>query len=136
MTKEITAEFLLKSTTKLDEIAAQMRLVMAALVRIEARLPPQAGPPQEPAVPVSKSVRPGMIACLECGRGFRALRFHLRMHGLSPVAYRAKWGLPIDYPITAPELAKKRSALAIASEFGHARKRRNKGGESAHQPPI
>jgi predicted transcriptional regulator len=132
MKKDVTADFLLKNASRLDELSSLMRAVQAALVRIEARLPPQASPPQEPAVPITASVRPGLIACLECGKSFRALRFHLRMHGLSPVAYRAKWGLPIDYPITAPELAEKRSALAVANDFGHSRKRRSKDGESAH----
>ncbi|MGE3506904.1 MAG: MucR family transcriptional regulator, partial [Alphaproteobacteria bacterium] len=42
--------------------------------------------------------------------------------------YRAKWGLPVDYPIVAPNYAAKRSALAKKIGLGRTggRKRRSK----------
>jgi predicted transcriptional regulator len=62
-------------------------------------------------------VTPNFIYCLEDGKKFRSLRRHLgSAHGMTPEAYRAKWDLPGDYPMTAPSYAAKRSELA--KEFG------------------
>lgn len=74
---------------------------------------------REPAVPFKKSVRPEAIICLECGTELKMLKRHLTTHhGLSVEDYRAKWNLPADYPIVAPNYAKKRSALAKAIGLG------------------
>ena len=67
----------------------------------------------EPAVPLKKSVTPGHIACLECGRHFSMLKRHLNTdHQLTPDQYRQKWELPQSYPLVAPDYAKTRSTLA------------------------
>jgi predicted transcriptional regulator len=66
-----------------------------------------------PAVPVKKSVTPDFIICLEDGKKLKMLKRYLRArYGLTPDAYRAKWNLPADYPMTAPNYAAKRSAFA------------------------
>ena len=68
---------------------------------------------QEPAVSVRKSVTPDHIICLEDGKKLKMLKRHIMTHyGLTPDQYRAKWGLPKDYPMTAPNYAAQRSALA------------------------
>lgn len=82
---------------------------------------PQAAPPepQKPAVPVRKSVTPDHIVCLEDGKPFKSLKRHLTSHhGLTPDEYRAKWGLPADYPMVAPNYAAARSALAKSMGLG------------------
>lgn len=66
-----------------------------------------------PAVPIEESVGEDYLVCLENGRRFKTLTRHLReAHGLTPDAYREKWGLPPDYPMTAPGLAAKRAAAS------------------------
>ena len=70
-----------------------------------------------PAVPVKKSVTPDFIVCLEDGQKQKMLKRHiLSAHGLTPDDYRAKWGLPRDYPMVAPNYARARSDLA--KQFG------------------
>jgi predicted transcriptional regulator len=72
-----------------------------------------------PAVPVSRSVTPDAVICLECGARQKTLRRHLSAaHDLSPEEYRARWNLPADYPLVAPEYAKRRSELALESGLG------------------
>jgi predicted transcriptional regulator len=67
----------------------------------------------EPAVSIRKSVTPGYIICLEDGKRFKMLKRHLRTtYNMSPDDYRARWGLPADYPMTAPEYAERRRTLA------------------------
>jgi predicted transcriptional regulator len=66
-----------------------------------------------PAVPVKKSVTPDFIICLEDGKKLKMLKRYLRArYGLTPDAYRAKWNLPADYPMTAPNYAARRSDFA------------------------
>ncbi|PBB99529.1 hypothetical protein CK224_08315 [Mesorhizobium sp. WSM3862] len=48
------------------------------------------------------------------------LKRHLMTdHDLTPEQYRAKWNLPADYPMVAPNYAERRSALAKALGFQH-----------------
>lgn len=88
-----------------------------------ARDPAEAGAPRpEPAVPVRRSVRPDAITCLVCGRRFKAIKRHLAAdHGLTPDEYRARWGLPADYPMVAPDYADARSRLAKQAGLGRTR---------------
>ena len=66
-----------------------------------------------PAVPVKKSVFPDFIVCLEDGKKLKMLKRHLQTsYGMTPNDYRAKWGLPRDYPMVAPNYASTRSSLA------------------------
>jgi len=68
---------------------------------------------REPAVPIKKSIKPDYIVCLEDGRKLKMLKRHLRTaFNMTPDQYRAKWGLPENYPMVAPKYAAKRSELA------------------------
>jgi predicted transcriptional regulator len=72
-----------------------------------------------PAVPISKSVFPDHIVCLEDGRKLKMLKRHLQTaYNMTPEQYRERWGLPSDYPMTAPKYAAHRSALAKKSGLG------------------
>ncbi|MEP6566654.1 MAG: MucR family transcriptional regulator [Mesorhizobium sp.] len=116
LTAEIVAAFVRNNSLPVEDLPALIASVNSALGGLE---PPdiaaQAAP--EPAVNPKKSVTPNFIFCLEDGKKFRSLRRHLgSRHGITPEAYRAKWGLPADYPMTAPNYAAKRSELA--KQFG------------------
>jgi predicted transcriptional regulator len=76
----------------------------------------------QPAVPVKKSVFQDHIVCLEDGKKLKMLKRHLRStYGMTPGEYRAKWGLPADYPMVAPAYAEKRNAFAKAIGLGRSR---------------
>ena len=69
--------------------------------------------PPKPAVPINKSITPDYIICLEDGRKLKTLKRHLNSaYNMTPEEYRKRWGLPADYPMVAPNYAKRRSALA------------------------
>jgi predicted transcriptional regulator len=77
-----------------------------------------------PAVPVRKSLTPDYIVCLEDGKSFKSLKRHLRStYDMTPEQYRAKWNLPADYPMVAPNYAKARSELAKTMGLGQQRKK-------------
>ena len=83
---------------------------------------PHAAAPLMPAVPVEDSVTPDYIVCLEDGRRFKTMKRWLRAtYGLTPEQYREKWGLPSDYPLTAPNYTKAKSADAKRQGLGAGR---------------
>ena len=72
-----------------------------------------------PAIPVAESVTSKHLVCLEDGLKLRMLKRHLRqVHGISPEKYRARWGLPANYPMTATGYSQVRSRLAKESGLG------------------
>ncbi len=77
---------------------------------------------QKPAVPVSETVHPDHIVCLEDGQAFRSLKRHLgTAHQMTPQDYRLKWDLPPDYPMVAPNYAEARSEMAKKIGLGQRR---------------
>ena len=84
-----------------------------------------AGEPPKPAVPIKRSVTDDYIVCLEDGQKFKSLKRHLRSsYNLTPEQYRARWNLPHDYPMVAPNYAAHRSQLAKQIGLGRKRSRR------------
>ncbi len=74
---------------------------------------------KEPAVSIRRSITPDYLICLEDGRKFKSLKRHLRTkYDLSPEQYRARWDLPKDYPMVAPNYAQARSDLAKQMGLG------------------
>ena len=83
---------------------------------------------KKPAVSVRRSVTPDYIVCLEDGKKLKMLKRHLRTtYGLSPEEYRAKWGLPADYPMVAPNYSAQRSAFAKKIGLGRKRSKAKRG---------
>ncbi len=88
-----------------------------ALVRAPEKKQPLAAP--KPAVAVKQSVFPDFIICLENGKKLKMLKRHLKIYfGMTPADYRAKWGLPPDYPMVAPNYAMIRSGWAKSIGLG------------------
>jgi predicted transcriptional regulator len=82
-----------------------------------------AAPPQQPAVPIRSSVKPDHIISLESGKKMKMLkRYLMTNYGMTPADYRAKWGLPKDYPMVAPNYAQQRKALAMKIGLGRGRR--------------
>lgn len=85
---------------------------------------------RKPTMPIEDTIQPEYLVCLEDGKHLKMLKRHLRTaYGLSPADYRAKWGLPPDYPMVAPSYSKARSEAAKKNRLGH--KRRGRGAKSS-----
>ena len=119
MTADIVSAYVSNNTVSADTVPTLIAQIHAALSGV-SEAPVEAEPePQEPAVPVRKSITPDFLICLEDGRKFKSLKRHLRTkYNMSPEEYRAKWGLPKDYPMVAPNYAKARSELAKQMGLG------------------
>lgn len=115
-TTKIVSAYVRNNRIPPSDLRPLLEVVHAVLVRVAGERPDA---PAQPAVPVGDSVQPEHVVCLEDGLCFKSLKRHLwASHGLSPQAYRAKWGLPPTYPIVAPRYARVRSDLAKAIGLG------------------
>jgi predicted transcriptional regulator len=101
------------------EVPALIQSVYGTLAKLATGATEPEALLQEPAVPIRKSVFPDYIVCLEDGKKLKMLKRHLRTaYNMTPQEYRQKWGLPADYPMTAPGYAERRSTLAKANGLG------------------
>jgi predicted transcriptional regulator len=122
----IVAAYLGNHNVEPDQIPAIIASVHAALSVLGK---PTISVPEKlvPAVSIRKSVSPEAIVCLDCGFSGQMIRRHLTVsHGLTPEQYRERWGLPVDYPVVAPNYAAKRSVLAKEIGLGTMTPRRRR----------
>lgn len=111
LTSDIVSSYAANNKIAQNELADLIKEVYAALSSLDEV--GERGDAQTPAVPISKSITPDHIICLEDGKKLRMLKRHLKSaFNMSPAEYRDKWNLPADYPMVAPSYAKKRSSLA------------------------
>jgi len=112
MTTTIVASFLSHNSLPAESVGELIKSVhgtMKELAGGETKPEVKA----KPAVPISRSVQDDHLVCLEDGKKLKMLKRYLRTHyQLTPEEYRRKWNLPPDYPMVAPNYAKKRSAFA------------------------
>jgi len=128
MVTDVIASYLKKNPVAASDLPNVIQTVYGAFTT------PQSGPVEivaerpEPAVPLKRSVTPDYIICLEDGKQLKMLKRHLATsYNLTPDEYRARWGLPPDYPMVAPNYATQRSALAKQIGLG-SRSREGKPG--------
>ncbi len=112
MTAEVAAAYVSNNTLPAAELTDVIKTIYASLLSLE-RADGGFVTTQKPMVPIKKSVTPEYIVCLEDGKKLKMLKRHLRTaYRMTPDEYRAKWGLPADYPMVAPNYAEQRSAFA------------------------
>lgn len=124
MTVKIATSYVGSRNVPAEELVPLIERINHALVGVATGkvVAKASSGPLEPAVPIKKSVTDEYIICLEDGRSFKSLKRHLRAkYNLSPEQYRAKWGLPPEYPMVAPNYARARSDLAKAIGLGQPR---------------
>lgn len=118
LTAHIVSAYVAKNRLPASDLGGLIASVASSIGGISQPAEP-AAPPPTPAVNPRRSVTPDYIICLEDGKKFKSLKRHIGVHfGLTPEAYRAKWGLPVDYPMVAPNYAASRSQLAKSIGLG------------------
>lgn len=128
LTTDVVAAYVQKNVVPAADLAKLIQTVHSSLASLSRKPKEAKTAAPEAAVPVKKSIRPDAIICLECGKGFKSLRRHLNAnHDQTPDEYRARWSLPADYPIVAPEYSEARSSLAKATGLGQRRAKSMKG---------
>ena len=119
MTADIVSAYVGNNSVVAGDRPALIQSVHRALSTVSGAPEAVEVAPKEPAVPVKRSITPDYLICLEDGRKFKSLKRHLRTkYNMSPEDYRAKWALPKDYPMVAPNYARARSDLAKQMGLG------------------
>lgn len=133
---EIVAAYLKRNQLPPSELPGLIASVSQSLARLgQAPVAPPAT--LTPAVPMRRSVGANAVICLDCGFKAKMLKRHLTTaHGLSVDDYRARWGLPLDYPLVARNYSARRSALAKAAGLGKGTGRLRRIGRVLRTSPI
>jgi predicted transcriptional regulator len=118
LTAEIVAAYVANNRLPPAELGRLVSSTYTALQQLGKVPEVPCAPLPVPAVPIRRSVTPEAIICLEDGKPFKSMTRHLTKLGMTPDEYRAKWGLPADYPMVAPAYAEARSALAKSIGLG------------------
>jgi predicted transcriptional regulator len=112
---EIVRRYVAKNSVAVDQLGGLIATVHQTLSGLgtNTTAPTLAPAKSAPAVLIRRSVQPDHVVCLECGFRAVTLRRHLRVaHGLEPAAYRVRWKLATDHPLTAPAYSERRSTMA------------------------
>ncbi|MBO9543399.1 MucR family transcriptional regulator [Caulobacter sp.] len=119
LTAEIVANYVANNVTPVSELPALIRATHDALAGIGAPPAPtvEAVSKATPAQ-IRKSITPEALISFEDGKPYKTLKRHLTTHGMTVAEYKAKWGLPNDYPTTAPAYSEARSQMAKALGLG------------------
>ena len=112
LTSDIVAAHVSNNSVSVDDVSTLISKVYGALAGLgQAVVVVETLP--EPAVSIRSSVKPDFIVCLEDGKKLKMLKRHLMtQYKMTPDQYRARWSLPADYPMVAPNYAEKRRELA------------------------
>lgn len=123
LTGEIVSHMIAARLLSAGEVATSLATIHGALqALVNDRGDEAVAAKPTPAVNPKKSVQDDHIVCLEDGKKFKSLKRHIMTHyGLTPDAYRTKWGLDANYPMVAPAYAAQRSALAKMTGLGRKR---------------
>jgi len=120
----IVSAFVAHNSVPTSELPALIASTHAALAGLGKEVVPVVEEKVVPAVSIKKSITPEFLICLEDGKKFKSLKRHLRTaYDMTPEEYRAKWGLPADYPMVAPAYAEARSNLAKKMGLGQQRRK-------------
>ena len=125
LTADIVSAHVSNNSVAVNDVPGLIQNIHSALAQLGTSAP-EPEVKLEPAVSIRASIKPDYIVCLEDGKKLKMLKRHLMTHyNLTPEQYRAKWNLPADYPMVAPNYAEQRRNLAKKIGLG-TRKRRAK----------
>ena len=133
LTADIVAAYVVKNAVQRADLPSLIATVHSALSQAGRGAAEQPNEESRPAVPLMAPIRrPDFLISLEDGKRYKSLKRHLRTsYNLTPDQYRAKWGLPADYPMVAPNYAKARSQLAKTMGLGQKRAANRKRSKKA-----
>ena len=125
LTADIVAAHVSNNSVAVSDLPLLISNVHGALSGLGAKAPGPEAKKQGPGGSIRSSIKPDFIVCLEDGKKLKMLKRHLMTHyQMTPDQYRAKWNLPADYPMVAPNYAEQRRSLAKKIGLGTKRRKR------------
>ncbi|RVU14078.1 MucR family transcriptional regulator [Methylobacterium oryzihabitans] len=123
LTTDIIAAYVGHNNVQASDLPRLIADVFAALKAAADPKPAVAAPARATPSEIRRSITHDVLISFEDGKPYKTLRRHLTLRGLTPEAYRQKWGLPVDYPMTSASYSKQRSELAQTLGLGQQRRR-------------
>lgn len=121
---EVVAAYVGNNTVAVADLPGLIRAVHDALAGVGT---PEAAPieptPKATAAQIRKSITPDALISFLDGKPYKTLKRHLTTQGMTIEEYKARFGLPNDYPTTAPSYSEARSAMAKALGLGQGGRR-------------
>ena len=114
--------------SKLPNVIASVHAAVAGLANGVPAEP--AGPEKPTPAQVKKSITPDALISFVDGKRYKTLKRHLTTNGMTFEEYRARYGLPSDYPSTSAAYSAQRSELARSLGLGQKRKAAPKATDS------
>ncbi|MBD5404961.1 MucR family transcriptional regulator [bacterium] len=119
-TSQIVSSYISNNKIESNSIPNLIETVYSNLISITDKTSTYA---LEPSVDIKDSIHPDYLICLEDGKKLKMLKRYLKTkYNITDKEYREKWSLPPDYPMIAPNYAKKRSSLAKKTGLGKNKK--------------
>jgi predicted transcriptional regulator len=113
MTTEIVSSYVNGNEIRAENLSDLIRSIHKSLVTLSSDDFEKPTDKPKAAVSLAKSITEDFLICLEDGKKLKMLKRYLRSkYNLSPKEYRRLWNLPADYPMVAPNYAKRRSEFA------------------------
>ena len=106
-----------------DDLPELIASVHAALTGLGKTAEPAADIEKPTPAQIKKSITPDALISFIDGKPYKILKRHLTKHGMDFHGYRTRYGLPVDYPATAPNYSARRSELARALGLGQQRRK-------------
>ena len=122
------------AATDLPALIATVHAAITGVVAAPAVDPIKPTPEKLTPAQIRKSVTSNAIISFIDGRRYKTLKRHLTVHGLTPDTYRAKFGLPSDYPMVSAAYSEVRSGLAKSLGLGNQNRSHNKVVEATASP--
>lgn len=118
LTSTIVGAYVENNTISMGHLPELVQQVHGALQRLGQPETPEVEAPSLTPSQIRKSITHEAIISFEDGRPYKTLKRHLSSRGLTIAEYKAKWGLPEDYPTTAPAYSETRSSMAKSLGLG------------------
>ena len=113
------------SASDLPKLLIDVHEALLACQRVvpSGQSPGDAGVEKPTPAQIEQSITPEALISFINGKPYMMLKRHLRRHGLDPDSYRARYGLPADYPMIAPSYSERRSEIARYFGLPHRRRK-------------
>ena len=114
-TAEIVAAYVAKNHIPHSDVPALIAVVQGALSGLlfgASSTDAGAGRSRLTQAEISKSITRDFLISFIDGKPYKTLKRHLRNNGFDPYSYRAKFGLPSDYPMVAAVYSVRRSEIS------------------------
>ncbi|TXM92236.1 MucR family transcriptional regulator [Methylobacterium sp. WL116] len=131
---DLVAAYVSNNSVPVSELPNVIASVHAAFAGLANGAPAEPAGTEKPTpAQIKKSITPDALISFLDGKRYKTLKRHVTVAGLTMEEYRARYGLPSDYPSTAASYSAQRSELARSLGLGQQRRKAAPKGAEADE---